>query len=303
VLDLTPNIVKKESEFYSSAAKDQDWKNFITTTGQNNWKKVGGDVSAWEKLSGNNYILAQFDGYDLNMESEDVQDRLIGVIHSLVGLGVKGFRFNNAKYFLVNRTFANEADNPGPHGTNQAVGQYGFYHHHQTTYVNGLGNLLHKFTKIVHNATQGEGFFTIRDNFANNVEVFKIDSSNVFGLDIPKLSFINNNLKKSTDSAMFLKSGFDLVELSDFNVANSRIQIPFDSEMFKQDKNYIGYAAYKIFVSLLPGVQIASIEDFKNGADPKVDKILQEARESAVYQHGGFDHLISANNTAFGYTR
>lgn len=306
MLELTPNIVKKESDFYTSASSNQDWKNFITTTGvANNWKKVDrGDDSAWEKI-GNKLILNQFNGYyDLNMESSDVQDRIIGVIQNLVGLGVKGFRFNNAKFFLVNHTFADEAmnSNAGAHGTDKAVGQYGFYHHHQTTYVNGLGNLLHKFTKAVHNATNGEGFLTIRDDFANNVEVFKIDGTNVFGLDIPKLNFINKNFKKSAESAMFLKTGFELVSSSGFNIANSRIQIPFNSDDMFKDNN-IGYAAYKIFVSLLPGVQIASIEDFKKGADPRVDKILQEARESPVFQHGAFDYLISANKTSFGYTR
>lgn len=303
VLDLTPNIVKESDEFFTNAKKDDDWSNFIKNSASNNWKQVGSEKSAWEKQTGNNFILAQFDGYyDLNMRSEKVQNRLVGVLKSLAGLGVKGFRFNNAKYFLVNETYADEVKNDDNPGTAYSVGQYGFYHHYQTTYVNGLGDLLSTFQKAVYNATDGNGFLTISDNIAHNTEVFKINGTSIFGVDIPLFGFVNQYMQKSDKSAKFLQTGFDNVDKAEFNIANSRIQIPFEAEKVDND-DHIGYPAYKIFVSLLPGVQIATIDEFKRSVDDNVDKALKEARVSPSFHHGGFEHLISVNNTAFGYTR
>lgn len=301
---MTPNIVQDTSEFYINATKEQpqNWSSFITHTVRNNWAKAEGQGSAWKELSRNNFILAQFDGfYDLNMESSDVQNRLIEIIHNLASIGIKGFRFNNAKHFLIDRDFKDEALNTGI-GTSFSVGQYGFYHHHQTTYRPGLGNLLHKFANSVHNATQGDGFLTIRDDVGSKVEVLQINNSSVFGISIPKLNFINKNLKSSPESSKLLNSGFNLMVDSKIDLTTAWMQIPFDNKMFS-DKGFIGYPAYKIFINLLPGVQIASLKDFTQGNDLKMNKILKEARESSAFQHGSFDFMTSSNDTAFGYTR
>lgn len=300
---MTPNIVKDTSEFYRKADNEKDWSSFITNTKRNNWVKVEGEGSAWKDLSRNNFILSQFnDFYDLNMESVAVQNQLTAVIRNLTSIGIKGFRFINAKHFLVDRNFNDELPNTAGEGTKYVTGQYGFYQHHQTTFRTGLGELLHIFSNVVHNATDGEGFLTIRDDVGSRIDSLQIKNSSVIGISIPRLGFINKHLRSSpAENSRFLSKGFESVK-SNIDLTSTWMQIPFELQMFK-DNSYIGYSAYKIFINLLPGVQISSLKCFKQENDPKIDQILREARESAAFQHGAFEFMTSSNDAAFGYTR
>lgn len=75
---------------------------FVTNDRDDNgWLKVGGKESAWKK-EGKTFFLNQFeDNYDLQMKSPVAQEKLKGVLKTLVDYGVKGFRLNNARHFIV----------------------------------------------------------------------------------------------------------------------------------------------------------------------------------------------------------
>lgn len=124
---------------------------FVTNDRDDNgWLKVGGKESAWKK-EGKTFFLSQFgDSYDLQMKSPVAQEKLKGVLKTLVHYGVKGFRLNNARHFIVSSDLGPEAPSLN-HNAN--LGEYGFWTHGKTVFQLGLGDLIHNFSKAVHNAT------------------------------------------------------------------------------------------------------------------------------------------------------
>lgn len=57
-------------------------------------------------------------------------------------------------------------------------------------------------------------------------------------------------------------------------------------------------------MGFLPGVQVVPIDALSYaGNKTEVNRKLEEARSSQVFQHGKFDYFLSKNQTAFGYTR
>jgi Alpha amylase, catalytic domain len=298
VLDLTPNFVKESDDLFQSAIIDnpveENLNAFVHAKASNNWVKFNGTLPAWKKVK-TTYFLSQFgDNIDLNMNSSVAQQKLIDVIKQLAEFGVKGFRFNNAKHFLVDMGLKNE-DHSSDRPTAHVVGEYGFYNHHQTTYRDGLGDVLHIFSRAVFNATEGEGLLTIRDDVSSHLEKFKVKNSTI-ELSIPRLDFINHYLKPKAENARFLYEGFNVVakELSDLQ--NLWMQVDYD----EKDSQEIGASTYNVFTSLLPGVQITSLSSLK--FDNSTFIKLQELRDSPVFQQGNFNFTLSANSTAFGYT-
>lgn len=125
------------------------------------WLKVGGKESAWKK-EGKTFFLSQFgDKYDLQMTSPVAQEKLIGVLNKLAEYGVKGFRLNNARHFIVSSDLGREAPSLNQ---NANLEEYGFYTHGKTVYQPGLGDLLDIFSKVVHNATS-------KSRLSNNSEL------------------------------------------------------------------------------------------------------------------------------------
>lgn len=298
MLDLTPNFVKETDPLFQSVIADTPNKDnlnaFVHSVAENNWKKVGSSTPAWKKVK-TTYFLSQFgDNIDLNMHNSVAQEKLIGVIRHLVDIGVKGFRLNNAKHLLVNMDLKDEVNTASP--TNYVVGEYGFYNHHQTTYREGLGDVLHIFSNAVFNATNGEGFLTIRDD-ASHLDKLKLNGTNIIGVSIPRFDFINQYLKTSADNAKRLHTGFSAISNDGVDVSSLWMQIEFN----QKDTEDIGVPAYNLFTSLLPGVQISSLDLLKFD-NSSYDKI-QSVRDSPVFQQGNFNFTLSANNTAFGYVR
>lgn len=272
---------------------------FVTSDKTNNWKKVGGSESAW-KLHGKTNFLSQFgDNYDLQMTSPVAQRKLIGVLNHLAGLGVKGFRLNNAKHFIISSDLSNESPNFNPQ---HSMDQHDFYTHGKTIFQNGLGDVIHNFSRAVHNATEGEGFLTIKDDSATRVEVFVARNSTLFGFDLPRFAFLNRFLQSSgSDVPKRLFSGFaNLKETID--MATLWMQITYKPENFRETG--LDATAYNMFMGLLPGVQIVPLDALNYaGNKTEVIKKLEEARESQVFQHGHFDYMLSENDTTFAYTR
>lgn len=293
----------ESDELFQAAIKGDEEKLkafYVNDKADNNWKKFNSSTSAW-KTVGNKKFLSQFGEHiDLNMGNEIAQEKLINVIQHLASKGVEGFRFKNAKHFIVNQEFKDEV----PHNNNPTsfvASDYGFYTHIQTTYQPELGNVLHKFSNEVRKATKGEGFLTIRDDAGHRLETIKFNDTKVLGISLPRFDFINSKLNlKGSDSeksATYLKTGFDGINDS-IGTSNLWMQIAYDQKDFKE----IGASTYNVFISLLPGVQITSLQSLKSN-NTELFKKLQEVRESPVLQQGTFNYFVSSNSEAFGYTR
>lgn len=302
-MDLTANYVPRSDKLFKQAIAPNADGNilaaFITSDTVNNWKKVGGTESAW-KQEGQKYFLSQFgDNIDLQMSSPDAQKRLVGVLNHLAGLGVKGFRLNNAKHFIVSSDLSDELPNTKHNGL--TLNDYGFYFHSKTTYVDGLGALLRNFSRAVHNATGGDGFLTIHDDAANRAEAFVAGNSTLFAFDLPRFEFLNHHLMQpsTAETPKKIHSSFDVVT-STIDKQALWMQVSYSPDNFKA----LDATAYNMFMSLLPGVQVVSAKTLNYaGNKTELIKKLEDIRQSQVFQHGNFDYLLSYNDTAFAYTR
>lgn len=301
-MDLTPNYVTENDELFKEAVKseqstdDQFLSAFVTSDRENNWLKVGGSEKAWKKHE-NRFFLNQFgEHYDLQMSSPVAQQKLIKTLEKLIDLGVKGFRLNNAKHFLISSDLSDEE--PDSEKTGKTVGTYEFYKHKHTTNQPGLGDIIRVFTQFVHNKTGGEGFLTIRDDAAERVENYVIGNTTVLGFDLPRAAFLNNVQSSSTYAPKLLHTGFSVLQKT-LNFETLWMQVSYDTL-----KTGLDAVAYNMFMSLLPGVKIGPLELLNASASTgDTFKKLNEARESPVFQHGAFDILLSQNDTAFAYTR
>lgn len=302
---MTANYVTENDELFKLAkAADPDALSAFVTTddiSNNNWKKVGSAEKAWIQ-QGRKYFLSQFNNnYDLQFTSPVAQKKLIGVLTHLTGLGVTGFRLANAKHLIINSELKPETHEDSSH--RHRLDQYGFYTHGQTIYQEGLGDLIHNFSRAVHNATEGEGFLTIKDDSAVRAEVLVVDKTKFYGFDLPHFKFLNKFLQSSDASVpKKLFNSFNMLKET-VDMMNLWMQVTYKPENFKEGTG-LDASAYNMFMSLLPGVQIVPL-DALSYAENKTDlnKKLEEARDSPVFQHGNFDFLLSQNDTAFAYTR
>lgn len=299
-MDLTANYVKKnDPDFIKALGGDEEAKSaFISTkTKQDNgWKKVNSDVSAWKK-EGSDYYLSQFgDYYDLQMTSPVAQQKLIDALNKFVDMGVKGFRLKNAKHFIINEELKSEQPKNNPGASND----YNLKTHGQTVYQDGLGDVIRNFTKVVHNSTGGDGFLTITDDAKSRAENLVISNTKFYGFDLPDFKFLNSFVgKSSADVAKNLHNSFETIS-TDIDMSSLWLQVAYRPSDFKA----LSSAAYNLFMSFLPGVQVVPIETFEFAVnDTKVLTKLKEARDSPAFQHGDFNFFLSANETAFGYTR
>ena len=305
-MDLTPNYVSESDPTFQEALKseqadgDQFLSAFVTTNldGLNNWKKIGTNESAWKK-HGTRYFLSQFDNrYDLQMSSEVAQQKLKNTISILIDLGVKGFRLNNAKHFLISSNRSNDLHDSEKIGANAE--DYNYFLHTYTTNQPGLGDIIRIFAQFVHNKTDGEGFLTIRDDAAERVENYVLKGSKVLGFDLPRAAFLNK-LLSSTDKnkvPKLMQSGFDRLN-STINIETLWMQVPYNNSNSNLDS-----VAYNMFMSLLPGVKVGSLEELKAAeVDIENFKKLEKIRESPVFQFGTFDFLLSQENSTFAYIR
>lgn len=303
ILDLTANYVPRTDKLFEQAiapnADGDILAAFITNDMVNNWKKVGGSESAW-KQEGQKYFLSQFgDNIDLQMSSKVAQKKLVGVLNHLAGLGVKGFRLNNAKHFIVSSALDDEI--PITKHNGQTMNDYGFYSHSKTTYQEGLGDIIRNFSKAVHNATGGDGFLTIHDDAGNRAEAFVVGNSTLFAFDLPRFEFLNHHLMQSStaETPKKIHSSFSAVT-STIDKLTLWMQVSYSPDNFKA----LDATAYNMFMSLLPGVQVVSAKTLNYaGNKTELIKKLEEIRQSQVFQHGNFDYLLSHNDTAFAYTR
>ncbi|CAO1443178.1 unnamed protein product [Diamesa serratosioi] len=307
VVDLTPNYVTKDDKLFKDAITDAKYRSaFVwseTDPKPNNWLEVNGTETAWKAVDQNQgFVLSQFgtERADLQMSSPYAQEKLLNLLGKFIELGVKGFRLANAKHFLIDKELKNEAKRDV---TTYDHRQYGYYKHLQTTFQDGLGDVMYNLTKFVHNKTEDDGFLSIRDNIADNAHVFKVSGTQRFiGYDLPFFGFVKKNFEGPADVQMVAGNLF-----TDFSYVNHSLgeniwlQWQYSHKLFSNFEA----SAYNMFMMLLPGVPIVTIDTLNYSDMKKADIIveLEKARESPVFQHGKFDFLTDVNNTVFGYTR
>lgn len=299
VIDLTPNYVTKDDELVKKALgnDDESRKAFVTFDKELNWRKVSSEAKAWE-LNGDRYYLKQFgDNFDLRLDNPVAQEKFKNVLTSLSNIGVRGFRLANAKHFIIKDGGLNE-EKPGSFKSKFNLNQYGFYEHVESTYRDGLGQMLLDFNRFIHNITNGEGFLTIKDDLSNHVNKYTVGES--LGFELPRFGFINSVFHEPNggNKAKTLKEGFDFI--SKHVGTQNWMQIEYSPKAYA----HFNEVAFKLFVGLMNGVQISSLKDliYVNNSTDVFTK-LQKEHKSPVFQHGDFEYYLSEDEKAFAYSR
>ncbi|CAO1438967.1 unnamed protein product [Diamesa tonsa] len=308
IVDLTPNYVTKEDQLFKDAIADAKYREaFVwsdTDPKPNNWLQINGTETAWKPVDSNKgFVLSQFGDNlaDLQMRSLYAQEKLLTLLGKYIDLGVKGFRLANAKHFLVNTDL--KQDEQKRDRTTYDHRHYLYYKHSQTTFLEGLGDVLYNFTKFVHNKTENDGFLSIRDNIAEYAHVFKVTGTKHFiGYDLPYFGFVKKNFMGPADIEMVARNlKKDFKDVVDNLGDNIWLQWQYNHELFLNFEP----SAYNMFMMLLPGAPIVTLNTLNYSEEAKADIIteLEIVRETPVFQHGKFGFLTDKNDTVFGYTR
>ncbi|XP_017057192.1 4F2 cell-surface antigen heavy chain isoform X2 [Drosophila ficusphila] len=286
ILDLTPNYVAKESQLVKDAAANPQARSaFVWVTGRtsepNNWLKVGGNSSAWEKYD-DSYVLSQFQNgyYDLKMNSTIVRNELGSVLRHLVGLGVSGFRLKNTKFFVLSDGLDNELTSAVPKDFNLGPNDYGFYDHKQTTFHSGLGDVLYDYLSIVKNAS-ADAFLSVAEDVIQP-QVYQLSQvPGAYGIDLPIygdfVKVLSNpkpgkSLEKDLENTLFQAGQDSWLQWNFEDVDVNTVQDP---------------SALAMFLSLLPGVPVVSVNAVEyQDVSQEIYKQIASLRRSASYMHG-----------------
>lgn len=306
ILDLTPNYVTTEDELYRLALNDTKyrdafvWVETSKPTPPTNWRSKADHIAAWKEVKTQNWVLSQFgtNNIDLQLNNPIAKEKFKKVLQSLIALGVKGFRLSNVKHFIVASKDLKDDILSRKEGT--VHDDYQFYTHEQTTFQTGLGDLLEEFATAVRNYTKGEGFLSVTEDVERTDAFFGTDGH--FAFDIPIHSSVLTRLL--TTGAPSLANRL----YTELSTAVKEISIKTWTQWVYSDTATswtIGLSEYNIFLFLLPGVPVGSIENFvgTNGSELKNVQILEEIRSGASYQHGSFDVYLDAKKAVVAYTR
>lgn len=313
IFDLTPNYVTTDNKLYTLAGTNETYRNaFVwkeTARLPNNWlSKVPNlktNGSAWQLATqANNYVLSQFgeNNIDLQMNEPIVKDMLKDVLRKMVRMGVSGFRLANAKHYIIDKDTPNDAsisDNRGAVHT-----EYRFWTHSGTTNRPGIGELLHEFWNVVNNETNGDGFLSVAD-YIESPEVFKRNDLPEFGFDLPILVNLTTTLQMPNDSSSVAKKLYTQLSNAFKNSEKHSVWMQWPYEKLAANNAKIGTSEYNIFLFLLPGVPVGSINDFTGFGNATIEEIkkLEAFRKTPSYQHGSFEVYSGLNDTVIAYTR
>lgn len=303
ILDLTPNFVTTENELYKQALADEHYRSAFVwlerARNPNNWLSKEGNGTAWKEVRPNNFVLSQFgvNNIDLQLNDPIAKEKFKNVLRQLVRLGIKGFRLANAKHYIINRDIPDDSQSNIP---NTIHTDYDFWTHSGTTFQPGIGELLNEFNQVVKNETKGEGFLSVTDNIVRP-EVFSVNNKGI-GFDLPIISMLPHTLTQSgKDVAKKLKTELTTVISS---VGKSAwLQWPYEKPAL--DKQKVGISEYNIFLFLLPGVPIGTLDEFVGANNSNVEEVqkLEAIRKSQSYQHGSFNVYTDLNDTIIAYSR
>ncbi|XP_073818107.1 CD98 heavy chain [Musca autumnalis] len=295
IFDITPNYVPKTSRLVKDAMDDETKRSAFVWIEKpevpNNWLSLV-NGSAWAEVMPGNYVLSQFgDGlYDLHMNDTIVKKELSHVLQHLVQLGVKGIRLKNTKFFILSKQIKDEvpAENP-----KYDLTQYGFWTHTQTTFQEGLGDVLYDYLTVVKNATE-DGFLSVADDVIRP-EVYRTSSGDM-GIDIPLYGKFVKTLSSPKDKDLrgeltnIVRESGDHTWLQ-WNVgdADATSEVPPSSVI--------------LFLSLLPGTPVVPVGTgaYGSGLSDAIAKQIETSRMSPSYMHGDFSMLPI--EPLVGYTR
>lgn len=303
ILDITPNFVTKDDELYKKIKEDEvndtDLEPFVVANSEavpNNWLSTV-EGSAWFEYNPKQYILSQFgtDRFDLRLNTTLAKNKFKGVIRHLAKLGVKGFRLHNSKHLIISKSLANEEPV-------QKIGavhtDYDYWTHTQTTYQNGLGDLLLEFGTLIKNVTNNEGFLSVTEPI-KLPEVF-IASDKKLAIELPIYGLLPYTLARNAPNVTSrLKE--ELTQIVKILGSKTWVQWQYDVGTLKTSN--IGSSEYNTFLLLLPGVPVSVLESFKDGNDTTYIRRLEQIRESPSYMHGSFQVYTDANDTVIAYSR
>ncbi|XP_017846334.1 uncharacterized protein LOC108602698 isoform X1 [Drosophila busckii] len=302
ILDVTPNFVSNNSELWKEALAQKEKRDaFVWVSGggsepPNNWKKVGGDTSAWEKVDGS-YVLSQFQpgNYDLKMNSTLVRREFGGVLKHLVGLGVEGFRLKNTKFFLISNNLADEEISQTPKDMNLVAKDYGFYLHTRTTFQSGLGDVLYDYLGIVKNAS-ADTFLSVAEDLIRPESYILSKSGGALGIDLPMYGEFVKTLSSSNTQGK-LQQQLQQTYMDTFN--NSWLQWNFDN-VYVDTRSHASSLA--LFMSLLSGVPVVSVDsiEYRNVSEATY-KQIEQLRLSPSFMHGEIN--VYEGNQLIAYTR
>lgn len=286
ILDITPNYVPKTSRLVKDAMDDETKRSAFVwiekTEGQvpNNWLSLV-NGSAWAEVSPGNFVLSQFgDGlYDLHMNDTIVKKELSNVLQHLIKLGVKGIRFKNSKFFILSKQITDEVP---AENTKYDLTQYGFWTHTQTTFQEGLGDVLYDYLTVVKNNT-ADGFLSVADDVIRP-EVYRTSSGDM-GIDVPLYGKFVKSLSSPKDKDLRTELTNVMREAGNhtwmqWNVGDADV----NSE--------VAPSAVILFLSLLPGTPVVPVgqEGYANISD-LTSKQIETSRLSPSYMHGDFSML------------
>ncbi|XP_016976286.1 neutral and basic amino acid transport protein rBAT isoform X2 [Drosophila rhopaloa] len=299
ILDITPNYAARESQLVRDAIASPEKRSAIVyqsgaTSKPNNWLKVGGNHSAWEKLD-DGYVLSQFQEgfYDLKMNSTIVRNEFEGVLKHLVGLGVRGFRLKNTKFFMLSDGLQDEVNSAVPKDFSLGANDYGFYDHQQTTFQSGLGDVLYDYLAVVKNASE-EAFLSVAEDMIQP-QVYRLSKvPQAYGVDLPVYGdFVKvlskpkpeKSLQKDLENTLFQAGNGSWLQ---WNFGDVYVDTPQDP------------SALAMFLSLLPGVPVVAVDavEYQNVTE-ETYKQITSLRKSASYMHGELRHFQSEPLVAF----
>ncbi|XP_037909733.1 4F2 cell-surface antigen heavy chain isoform X3 [Hermetia illucens] len=297
ILDLTPNYVTNSSTIFKEAQQNESHRSPLVwvekPTTPNNWVAIPPNRrSAWVPVSANNYVLSTFgDGlYDLRMDDPIAKSELKKALQHLIDLGVKGFRFANAKHFIVDKNLQDEV----PSGRAGSELDWEFWTHSHTTYQEGLGQLLSEYSLMVHNLTNDDGFLSVSDDLGRP-ESFKTEYG-TFGVDTPMFGQFPFILAEQPHSPKPKQLYNALANIFEMAGNNSWLQWNYGSENLIS----VDPSAYEIFFMLLPGVPVLPADSpiLANVSAATIDHLMN-LRQSPSYMHGSFDLYSSGDLIAY----
>lgn len=306
ILDLTPNYVTTEDELYKLALQNENYRSAFVwserTRIPNNWlSKVPNtqtNGTAWKLAKIENYVLTQFgeNNIDLQLSDPIAKEKFKNVLRKLVRMGVTGFRLANAKHYIIDKDIT--PDQSITNNQKTVHTDYDFWTHTGTTNRPGIGALLNEFWQVVKNETNGDGFLSVTD-YIDHPEVF-FTHDNVIGFDLPIIVNLTSTLSNhSSNIAKGLRE-----RLSTIYTVNKDAWLQWPYEISTGNNLQIGASEYNIFVFLLPGVPVGTLDDFLSATNATEEiKKLEAIRKSQSYQHGSFDVYSANNDTVIAYSR
>ncbi|XP_032595910.1 uncharacterized protein LOC6567976 isoform X1 [Drosophila grimshawi] len=302
VLDLTANYVHNNSQLLLDALADKEKRGaFVWIEGAtelpNKWKMVGGNSTAWAQLEDGSYLLSQFGSgnYDLKMNSTLVRHEFGQVLRHLLGLGVHGFRLKNTKFFLINDDLRDEGISPTPQEFNMV--DYGFYTHTQTTFQNGLGDVLYDYLDMVKNIS-ADAFLSVAEDIIQPQAYVLSEAGGALGIDLPMYGdFVKALSSPKQANKMTLMQQLQQVFIETGN--SSWLQWNFADVHLDTTSHP---SALALFMSLLRGVPVVPVDSIEySRVSRDTYSEIQQLRLSPSYMHG--EMQIYEANQLIAYSR